>query len=88
MMEWSNADIEKVFTHQVGKAHRALLMKSLGLDPDLDFPTVERFGNTGAAALPMALALGIEDGALISGEKAALLGIGSGLNSLMFGLEW
>jgi len=88
MMEWSNADIGRVFTHQVGKAHRALLMKSLGLDPELDFPTVERFGNTGAAALPMALALGIEAGVLDRGDKAALLGIGSGLNSLMFGLEW
>ena len=88
MMEWANCDVQRVFTHQVGKAHRTLLMKSLDLDPDLDFPTVERFGNTGAAALPMALALGIEQGVLKSGEKAALLGIGSGLNSLMFGLEW
>lgn len=88
MMEWANADVQRVFTHQVGKAHRALLMKSLGLDPALDFPTVERFGNTGAAALPMALALGIEEHVFQPGDKAALLGIGSGLNSLMFGLEW
>ncbi|MDG2390728.1 MAG: 3-oxoacyl-ACP synthase III [Planctomycetaceae bacterium] len=88
LMEWTNSDIQRVFTHQVGKAHRSLLMKSLGLEPDLDFPTVERFGNTGAAALPMALALGMESGFLNTGDRAALLGIGSGLNSLMYGLEW
>jgi 3-oxoacyl-[acyl-carrier-protein] synthase-3 len=63
-------------------------MERLGLDPALDFPTVETFGNTGAAALPMAVSLGIEEGRLEAGHRVALLGIGSGLNSAMLGLEW
>ena len=45
-------------------------------------------GNTGSAALPSALALAAEQGALRSGQKAALLGIGSGLNCLMLAVEW
>lgn len=85
---WSRNDVDKVFTHQVGRAHRKLLMERLGLDPAIDFPTVEFLGNTGAAALPMAVALGIERGHLQPGEKAALLGIGSGLNAVMLGMEW
>lgn len=85
---WENEDVNQVFTHQVGKAHRKLLLDKLGLDPALDYPTVERLGNTGAAALPMAWALGIQDQILQDEAKIALLGIGSGLNSLMLGVQW
>ncbi|MGE3314817.1 MAG: 3-oxoacyl-ACP synthase III [Planctomycetaceae bacterium] len=88
VLSWNNADVDRVFTHQVGRAHRKLLMERLGLDPNLDFPTVEYLGNTGAAALPMAVSLGIEQGRLESGQCVAFLGIGSGLNSAMLGLKW
>ncbi len=85
---WNNADVDRVFTHQVGKAHRKLLLDQLGLDPGLDYPTVETLGNTGAAALPMAWALSIENQVLKDRDRVALLGIGSGLNSLMLGVQW
>lgn len=88
VLGWTVADIARVLTHQVGKAHRKLLLETLGIPADRDYPTVERFGNTGSAALPMALALCIEEGLLRSGDNAALLGIGSGLNALMLGLHW
>jgi 3-oxoacyl-[acyl-carrier-protein] synthase III len=87
VLGWKNEDVDRVFTHQVGKQHRALLLETLNLDPHLDFPTVERFGNTGAAALPMALAMGLESDPPPVGTKMALLGIGSGLNSVMLGIE-
>jgi 3-oxoacyl-[acyl-carrier-protein] synthase-3 len=85
---WSNESVDKAFTHQVGRAHRKLLFERLELPLVIDFPTVEFLGNTGAAALPMAAALGIEQGHLQAGDRVALLGIGSGLNALMLGLEW
>jgi acyl-CoA:acyl-CoA alkyltransferase len=85
---WSNVDVTKAFTHQVGRAHRKLLFERLKLDPAIDFPTVEYLGNTGAAALPTAWSLGIEQSRLAEGDRIALLGIGSGLNALMLGLEW
>jgi 3-oxoacyl-[acyl-carrier-protein] synthase-3 len=34
------------------------------------------------------MALGIEQGALAHGQRAAILGIGSGINSLMLGVDW
>ena len=88
VLNWSNADVNKVFTHQVGRAHRKLLLKELELSSELDFPTVEFLGNTGAVALPTTAALGIEQNHIAAGETVALLGIGSGLNSVMLGLEW
>lgn len=85
---WTDGDVDKAFTHQVGRAHRKLLYERLGLDPKIDFSTVEFLGNTGAAALPLTASLGIERGHVQSGDRVALLGIGSGLNALMLGLQW
>lgn len=84
---WCNSDVDRIYTHQVGRQHRKLLVDRLELDPQRDYPTVERFGNTGAVALPMAMAMGLQDDPPAKGTKLALLGIGSGLNSVMLGIE-
>ncbi len=86
-LHWTNEDVDRVFSHQVGKQHRSLLMERLQLNPALDFPTVEFLGNTGAAALPMALSMGLEQEPPKPGTRCALLGIGSGLNSVMLGIR-
>lgn len=85
---WGLDSISKVVTHQVGKMHRKMLLERLGLNPSLDFPTVEFLGNTGAVALPMSAALGEEAGHVQPGDRVAWLGIGSGLSSVMLGSEW
>lgn len=87
VLSWRNSTVDKAFTHQVGKAHRKLMFESLGLNPDIDFPTVEFLGNTGSAALPVTAAIGLERGHVQPGEKVAMLGIGSGLNSVMMGWQ-
>jgi 3-oxoacyl-[acyl-carrier-protein] synthase III len=85
---WRNCDVQRTFTHQVGRAHRRLLYERLDLDLARDFSTVEFLGNTGAAALPLTAAIGIERGQVEPGDHVALLGIGSGLNALMLGMQW
>jgi 3-oxoacyl-[acyl-carrier-protein] synthase III len=85
-LSWQNEDVHRVFTHQVGRQHRTLLMERLELNPALDFPTVELLGNTGAAALPMAMSMGLQQDPPTAGTRMALLGIGSGLNSVMLGV--
>ena len=87
-LAWTADTVSKVFTHQVGRAHRKLLLERLGIPPERDYPVVETLGNTGATALPMAAALGIEHGHLQPGDHVALLGIGSGLSSVMLGIDW
>ena len=88
VMDWKNEDIDRLFCHQVGTMHRKLLYETIGLSLDKDFSTLEILGNTGAASLPVTLAMGEEEGVLQAGTKSALLGIGSGLNCLMLGVEW
>jgi acyl-CoA:acyl-CoA alkyltransferase len=85
---WGVGTPDRVITHQVGSAHRRKLYETLQMDAARDFASVEFLGNTGSAALPATLALAAERGALRAGQKAALLGIGSGLNSLMLAVEW
>lgn len=80
--------IERTFCHQVGVAHRKLLFDALNLDPAKDFATLEALGNTGSAALPITMALGLEERPLTPGDQLALLGIGSGINCVMLACEW
>ncbi len=87
-MDWKSDEIDRVVTHQVGRAHRKLLLERLGLSEELDYPTVEFLGNTGAVALPMAWSLGVQAGHIQQGNTIALLGIGSGLSSTMAAVEW
>jgi 3-oxoacyl-[acyl-carrier-protein] synthase-3 len=87
-LDWSREDICHTFCHQVGKAHRKLTFEALGLDTKIDYATVETLGNTGAVALPMTAAMGIEAGRLANGDRVAFLGIGSGINVLMLGIDW
>lgn len=85
---WSDADINCFCTHQVGSAHRKLLFETLKIDQSHDFPTLENWGNTGSVSCPLTVALAAENGALKSGMRLAMLGIGSGINSTMLGVEW
>ncbi|MBN1395802.1 MAG: 3-oxoacyl-ACP synthase III [Pirellulales bacterium] len=87
-LNWTAADIDKTFCHQVGRAHRRLLFETLGLDERIDYSTVEYLGNTGSAALPATASTGIDAGHVQPGDRLALLGIGSGINVVMLGVEW
>jgi 3-oxoacyl-[acyl-carrier-protein] synthase-3 len=85
---WSNETPDRVFCHQIGVNHRNLLYKSLGLELAKDFSTVERLGNMGSVGLPLTMSMGLEQGRLEEGMKVAMLGIGSGLTSVMLGVQW
>ena len=85
---WTRETPNRFICHQVGSTHRRKLYETVGLDLNRDFSTFETLGNTGSAALPTALALAVDQGAVKSGDKVALLGIGSGINSLMLAVEW
>jgi 3-oxoacyl-[acyl-carrier-protein] synthase-3 len=85
---WDARTPDRVITHQVGSAHTRALFEALGLAADRDFSTFETLGNVGSVSCPLTLARAMETGAYKDGEKAALLGIGSGLSSLMLALEW
>jgi 3-oxoacyl-[acyl-carrier-protein] synthase-3 len=85
---WGADEIGRTFCHQVGVAHRKLMLERFGLSAERDFSTVEWLGNTGSVALPITMALGLEANGAKPGDKIAMLGIGSGINVVMLGVEW
>jgi 3-oxoacyl-[acyl-carrier-protein] synthase-3 len=84
---WDASTPDRVVTHQVGRRHSTLLFESLGLDPAKDCRSFDTLGNVGSVSLPATLALALSDGRIRRGERVALLGIGSGLASLMLAVE-
>jgi len=60
----------------------------LALEQNKNYETLPILGNVGSVSAPITMAMGIEQGALQPGQRAALLGIGSGINSLMLGIDW
>lgn len=87
-LDWTPECVDHLFTHQVGVAHRKQLYDMLGIDADRDFITYDRLGNIGACGVPTAFAMGVNGGVEFkTGERLLLMGIGSGVSSLMLGLK-
>jgi len=87
-MSWEADHVDRVICHQVGTAHRDTILGSIGIDPLKDFSTFPYLGNIGTVSLPLTAALAEERDALGPGDRVAFLGIGSGLNCMMLGVEW
>ena len=69
-------------------ATATLILKVLGIAPEKEFSTYEYLGNIGTVSLPLTAALAEEREFLLPGDRVGFLGIGSGLNCLMLGVEW
>lgn len=87
-LDWTNDSPNRIFCHQVGAGYQRELFNALDLDLEKDNPTLEWLGNIGSVSLPLGLALAERDNVVKSGDKLAMLGIGSGLNCAMLGVEW
>jgi 3-oxoacyl-[acyl-carrier-protein] synthase-3 len=85
---WAAEMVDKIICHQVGSSHRDMILKALGIGPEKEFSTYEYLGNIGTVSLPLTAALAEEREFLQPGDRVGLLGIGSGLNCLMLGVEW
>ncbi len=85
---WNDGQPDRTYCHQVGSAHRDQLYEALDLDAKDDFSTFEFLGNVGSVSLPLTMAMGIERDPPAPGEEIAMLGIGSGLTSVMLGVRW
>jgi acyl-CoA:acyl-CoA alkyltransferase len=85
---WTEEVPDRVICHQVGSMHRMKLFETIGLDLRRDYSTFPTFGNMGSVSLPFTLARAVEEGDVRKGNKVALLGIGSGISSMMLSVEW
>lgn len=82
------SDVAAFCLHQVGKANHDAILKTLGLPGDRAPRLYPELGNVGAASVPIGLSLATRSGLLRPGQRGALMGIGSGLNSWMMVVDW
>jgi 3-oxoacyl-[acyl-carrier-protein] synthase III len=85
---WAADTVDKIICHQVGASHRDSILKTLGIAEEKEFSTYPFLGNMGTVSLPLTAALAEERDFLRPGDRVGFLGIGSGLNCLMLGVEW
>jgi 3-oxoacyl-[acyl-carrier-protein] synthase-3 len=85
---WAADMVDKVICHQVGASHRESILKTLGIAEEKEFSTYPFLGNMGTVSLPLTAALAEEREFLRPGDRVGFLGIGSGLNCLMLGVDW
>ena len=79
---------DKVICHQVGATHQRNILDAINIDPAKDFTTFRFLGNIGTVSLPITAAIAAEREFLLPKDLVGFLGIGSGLNCLMLGIEW
>lgn len=89
-LKWDRESLDWVITHQVGKAHEELTLNALEVNEVPTFRTYPHLGNTGSSALPVTLEQLISDQTttLKKDDNIALMGIGSGLTSIILGVKW
>jgi 3-oxoacyl-[acyl-carrier-protein] synthase-3 len=87
-IHWESSSIHHIICHQVGKRHQKQFYEALELDRQKDFSTFPFLGNTGSVALPITFSIAWEQSRFKAGDRVALLGIGSGLHSIMLGIEF
>ncbi|MCC9656712.1 3-oxoacyl-ACP synthase III [Rhodopirellula halodulae] len=85
---WTRDEIDRTVCHQVGSRHRVGMLEAMGLPEERDIITFPALGNTGSVALPLTVAAAAATGELQGGDRTAMLGIGSGINSVMVAADW
>jgi 3-oxoacyl-[acyl-carrier-protein] synthase-3 len=85
---WERNQINRTVCHQVGARHRTAMLEAMALDTKRDSVTFPRLGNTGSVALPLTLGAAASCGEIKEGDHVAMLGIGSGINSVMLATRW
>lgn len=84
----SNGKPNKFIGHQVGTLHHQKFYQALNEDIKKDFATFPFLGNVGTVSLPITAAIADERGFLQPGDFVAFIGVGSGLNCYILGVEW
>jgi 3-oxoacyl-[acyl-carrier-protein] synthase-3 len=85
---WPLEEIDLFIPHQANRRIIDSAAKSLKLSPDKVFVNVERYGNTSAASIPIALCEAIEAGKVKQGDHLVLVGFGAGLTWGSCAIEW
>jgi 3-oxoacyl-[acyl-carrier-protein] synthase-3 len=81
-------DIDLFIPHQANIRIIEAVAKGLGLPMDKFFINLDRYGNTSAASVPIALAEAVNQGRIAVGDRVCMVAFGAGFTSAAVTLEW
>jgi len=81
-------DIKLLIPHQANLRISEMVQKQLGLRDDQVFNNIQKYGNTTAASIPLALHEAIEAGRLQRGDLLLLAAFGAGLTWAAAAIRW
>ncbi len=84
----SPADLTLLVPHQANQRILEAATKALGLPPEKVYSNLERYGNTSAASIPIALCEAVEEGLIQRGDVVVCVGFGAGLTWGATAVRW
>jgi 3-oxoacyl-[acyl-carrier-protein] synthase-3 len=81
-------ELDLLIPHQANARIIEVAIKLLGIEPDKVFINLQKYGNTSAASIPIALVEALEEGRIKSGDKLALVSFGAGLTWASAMVQW
>ncbi|HYU49010.1 MAG TPA: beta-ketoacyl-ACP synthase III [Candidatus Limnocylindria bacterium] len=82
------SDIDLFIPHQANIRIIDAVAKGLGLPMERMFVNVDRYGNTSAASIPIALAEAVDSGRVKIGDHVVMVAFGAGFTSGAIALQW
>lgn len=76
---YSLSDVDVMVPHQANLRINEMVAKQLGFPPERVVHNIQRYGNTTAASIPIALHEAVQDGRVQKGQLVLLAGFGAGL---------
>jgi 3-oxoacyl-[acyl-carrier-protein] synthase-3 len=81
-------DIDLFIPHQANIRIIEAVAKGLGLPMERMFINLDRYGNTSAASVPLALAEAVDTGRVKVGDRVVIVAFGAGFTSGAVAIEW
>ena len=85
---WEPRDVDLFVPHQANIRIIEAVAKGLGLPMEKMFVNLDKYGNTSAASVPIALAEAVNEGRVKVGDKLVFVAFGAGFTSGAVAMEW
>lgn len=85
---WKASQINHLFTHQVSKNTFKIIADSTQVPLAACVSVFEKFGNTAAASIPLAISCAQQRNLLQPGDKIAIIGLAAGLSTSIQFMTW
>ena len=85
---WSTDQIGMLIPHQANLRIAQFVQRKFGLSDDQVYNNIQRYGNTTAASIPIALTEAWEEGKIVPGTKVVLAEFGSGFTWGSVMIQW